>query len=179
MISKQICCSNDGVKREEFKKSLMKIVMTHTWCHCAPADTPTLRCRIGISFEEHLDQVAPACELGWKGRATGLSHQSCPVSIGNSQVVVAVCSVECGGSKFDYQSLLHFDCCCLCKAVRIGRRVVWRCDNTCGASCFKLNFSVGPTGNCVSTTHPPCTLQDKNLSIARVRPQWLSQMHRR
>ena len=153
--------------------------MKHTRCHCAPADTPTLLCVAGISFEEHLDEVAPACELGWKGIATGLCHQGCPVPISNSQVVIAVYSVECGELKFDYQPLLHFYCCRLCKAVRIDRRVVWRGDNTCGTRCFKLNCSVGLTGNCVSATHPRCTLQDKNLSVARVRPQWSSQMHKR
>ena len=70
--------------------------MKHTWCHCAPADTPTLLCTTGISFEEHLDEAACACDVGWHRRATGPLHQGGPVPICDSQFVVTVCSAECG-----------------------------------------------------------------------------------
>ena len=40
-----------------------------------------------------------------------------------------------------------------------------------------LNSSKWPAWNCVQNTYPHCTLPGNDVSIARVRPQWLSQRH--
>ena len=80
------------------------MLLTLTWCHCTPADTPTSSCIPAISTEHQLDNVACAGYIGRQGGAhslvsdqnvaigggaAALLHQSCPVAVHNCQVVVA------------------------------------------------------------------------------------------
>ena len=68
------------------------MLLTLTWCHCAPADTPTRSCITAISTELQLDDVACACYVGRKGGAAALLHQGCPVPVCDCQVVEAMTS---------------------------------------------------------------------------------------
>ena len=72
------------------------MLLTLTWCHCAPADTPTRPCAPVISTEHQLDNVACACYIGRQGGAAALLHQGCPVPVRDCQVVVAT-----GGMGFN------------------------------------------------------------------------------
>ena len=77
------------------------ILLTLTWCHRTPADTPTRPCITSISLEHQLDDVACACYVGRKGVADTLAsnknapgrvaaallHQGCPVAVRDCQVV--------------------------------------------------------------------------------------------
>ena len=79
---------------------LADILLTFTWCHCTPADTPARISTItAISNEHQLDNVAFACYVGWQGGAAALLHQGCPVPVCDCQVVVvvvaAVCDLKC------------------------------------------------------------------------------------
>ena len=65
------------------------MLLTLTWCHCAPADTPTRVSTIPVISTEHqLDNVACAYYVGWKGGAAALLHQGCPVPVRDCQVVI-------------------------------------------------------------------------------------------
>ena len=64
------------------------MLLTLTWCHCAPADTPTSLCTPARSNEHQLDDVACACYVGRKGGAAAFLHQGCPVPVRDCQVVV-------------------------------------------------------------------------------------------
>ena len=64
------------------------ILLTLTWCHRTPADTPTRPCITSIGNEHQFDDVACACYVGRKGVATALLHQDCPVAVCDGQVVV-------------------------------------------------------------------------------------------
>ena len=67
--------------------------MTLTWCHRAPAETPTRPCVITISLEQEVDNVASACYGGRQGGAAVLRHQGCPVAVRDCQVVVETVGV--------------------------------------------------------------------------------------
>ena len=62
-------------------------LLSYTWCHHTPAGTPACRCNIGVSFEEHVDDIAAAGEVVWQGGATGLLQQGRPVPIRDIQIV--------------------------------------------------------------------------------------------
>ena len=64
------------------------MLLTLTWCHRTPADTPTRICTTGRSAEHQLDDVACACYVGRQGGAAALLHQGCPVPVRDCQVVV-------------------------------------------------------------------------------------------
>ena len=106
------------------------MLLTLTWCHCTPADTPTSPCISTISTEHQLDNVACACYLGRQGGAdnlisnhnvvrprgggaAALLHQGCPVAVRDCQVVVARrleggFNVKCRELQRQDQSLLNF-----------------------------------------------------------------------
>ena len=80
------------------------MLLTLTWCHCTPADTPTSPCSPGSSTEHQLDNVAFACYVGrqggvhalvsdqnvaTRGGAAAPLHQGCPVPVRYCQVVKA------------------------------------------------------------------------------------------
>ena len=66
------------------------MLLTITWSHCSPADTPARPCITAIGDEHQLDNVACACYVGRKGGAAALLHQGCPVPVRDCQVVVAI-----------------------------------------------------------------------------------------
>ena len=68
------------------------MLVTLTWCHCAPADTPTRIFHSTISTEIEIDDVAFTFyirhqEFVLEETAAPL-HQSCPVTIDDCKVVV-------------------------------------------------------------------------------------------
>ena len=67
-------------------------LLTLTWCHRTPTDTPTRPCTTVISAEHQLDDVGCACYVGGKGAAiaTALLHPGCPVAVCDYQVVEAI-----------------------------------------------------------------------------------------
>ena len=84
-------------------------LLTLTWCHGTPADTPTRSCIHATSSEHQIDRVAPACYGGRQGGAhtlasnqnvairggtAALLHQRCPVAVCDCQVVIP--TVEMG-----------------------------------------------------------------------------------
>ena len=78
------------VRDKELEKIIQEypnMLLTLTWCHCAPADTPTRSCITAISDEHQLDDVACACYVGREGGAAALLHQGCPVPVRDCQVV--------------------------------------------------------------------------------------------
>ena len=105
------------------------MLLTLTWCHCAPADTPTRSCITAISDEHELDNVACARYVGRQGGAAALLHQGCPVPVRDCQVVVVTggigFNVKCSELQRKDQSLLHLDRLCLQQAVWIFVREVW------------------------------------------------------
>ena len=72
------------------------MLLTLTWRHCAPADTPTRPFSKGTSTEHQLDDVACASYVGRNGGAAAFLHQGCPVPVRDCQVVVAT-----GGMGFN------------------------------------------------------------------------------
>ena len=74
------------------------MLLTLTWGHYTPADTPTRPCSIGTSNEHQLDDVACACYVGRNGGAAALLHQGYPVPVRDCQVVVAT-----GGMEFNVE----------------------------------------------------------------------------
>ena len=105
------------------------MLLTLTWGHCTPADTPTRPCITAISTEHQLDDVACACYVGRKGGAAALLHQDCPVPVRDCQVVVVTggigLNVKCSELQRKDQSLLDLDRLCLPDAVWVVVRVVW------------------------------------------------------
>ena len=90
----------EGQRIGQMIQEYPNMLLTLTWCHCAPADTPTrVSTIIVISTEHQLDDVACACYVGRKGGATALLHQGCPVPVRDCQVVVVtggmVLNVKC------------------------------------------------------------------------------------
>ena len=90
------------------------MLLTLTWCHRTPADTPTRPCISIISNERQLDDVACAGYVGRQGGADTLVsdqnvairggsaaflHQSCPVAVRDCQVVVTVGIPQCVNVK--------------------------------------------------------------------------------
>ena len=79
------------------------ILLTFTWCHCNPADTPTSPSTTSISGEHQVDDITSASDGGRQGGADTLAsnhnapiegaaallHQSCPVAVRDCQMVVA------------------------------------------------------------------------------------------
>ena len=63
-------------------------MLTLTWRHCSPAETPASPCITVIGAEYELDGVGYACDGVWQGGAAGLLHQGCPVAVRDCQVVV-------------------------------------------------------------------------------------------
>ena len=72
---------------EQMIKEYPNMLLTLTWCHRTPADTPTRHCIPVICTEHKLNDVACACYVGGKGVATALLHQGCPVAVYDGQVV--------------------------------------------------------------------------------------------
>ena len=72
------------------------MLLTLTWCHCTPADTPTSPCISTISTEHQLDNVACAGYVSRQGGATAFLHQSCPVAVRDCQVVVVTPDILLG-----------------------------------------------------------------------------------
>ena len=80
-------------------------MLTLTWCHRTPAETPTKHCITAICVEEDLHSVAPGSydwrqEVGVRrwistGVAAAVVHQGCPVPIGDLDIVEPT-----GGSIF-------------------------------------------------------------------------------
>ena len=68
-------------------------MLTLTWCHCSPVETPARLCTIAISGEHYLDGVAYACDGGGQGGATALLHQGCPIIVRDCQVVVVTAGI--------------------------------------------------------------------------------------
>ena len=80
----------------------MLLLLTLTWCHRTPADTPTRPCIKVTSNEYELDNIACAGYIGRQGGAdslvsdhnvalrgsAALLHQGCPVAVRDCQVVV-------------------------------------------------------------------------------------------
>ena len=112
------------------------MLLTLTWCHRTPADTPTrVSTIIAISLEHQLDDVACACYVGRKGVATALLHQGRTVHpVCDCQVVVAtggmVFNVECSEMQRKDLSLLHCYHLCLLNVAWVFVGVVWRGDFT-------------------------------------------------
>ena len=52
------------------------MLLTLTWCHRHPADTPTRPCLTAISTEHQLDNVPFAYYVGWKGGSDILASNS-------------------------------------------------------------------------------------------------------
>ena len=77
------------------------LLLTLTWGHCTPADTPTSPCTTAISNEHQVDDIACASYVSRQGGADPLAsnknvarggaaaflHQSCPVAVLDCQVV--------------------------------------------------------------------------------------------
>ena len=91
-------CSNEDIKVLRIMKESDAVYHESllTWCHCAPAETPTSRCIHGIRVEEDLHSVAPGRYdwrhevigvIGTTGVATAVVHQGCPVPICDSDKV--------------------------------------------------------------------------------------------
>ena len=72
------------------------MLLTLTWCHRTPTDTPTRVSTIRvISDEQKLDNVTCACYVGRqggaiRGGAAAFLHQSCPIAVHDCQVVGAI-----------------------------------------------------------------------------------------
>ena len=64
------------------------MLLTLTWCHRTPAETPTSPCIMVIRNEQELDNVASACYVSRQGGAAAFLHQGCPVAVRDCQVVV-------------------------------------------------------------------------------------------
>ena len=77
-------------------------MLTLTWRHCSPAETPVSPCITVIGAEYELDGVGYACDGVWQGGAAGLLHQGCPVAVRDCQVVVAA-----GGTRGKTGSALN------------------------------------------------------------------------
>ena len=105
------------------------MLLTLTWCHCAPADTPTRPCTTATSTEHQLDDVACAGYVGRKGGAAALLHQGCPVPVRDCQVIEATggmgFNVKCSELQIKDQPPLHLDRLGPLKDVWIVVRVVW------------------------------------------------------
>ena len=113
------------------------ILLTLTWCHRTPADTPTRLCITIISLEHQLDDVACACYAGRHGCAAALLHQGCPVAVADCQVVLGTggtpcqLNVKCSELQRKDQSLLHLYRLCSLNVVRVVVRIVWGGDFAC------------------------------------------------
>ena len=74
--------------------------LSSTWCRRIPSDTPSSRCTVGVSFEEHIDDVACAGDVVWNGGAAGLRQEGRPIPIRDIQIVEGTVGVglniECG-----------------------------------------------------------------------------------
>ena len=62
-------------------------LLSYTWCHHTPGDTPTARCTSSIGLEEQVDDIAGACDVGRQNGATSLFQEGRPVPIRDRQVV--------------------------------------------------------------------------------------------
>ena len=78
---------------ERFRCCLNEILQT--WCHCAPAKTPSKSCMIDIRVEEYFHCIGSRCDswwpevrgMGWIRVAAAVVHQGCPVPIGDLDIV--------------------------------------------------------------------------------------------
>ena len=95
------------------------MLLTLTWCHCNPADSPTSLCNTAISSEHKVDDIGFAYDGGRQGGADTLAsnqnvaivrggaaaflHQSCPVAVSDCQMVEdtggLVLNVKCSESQ--------------------------------------------------------------------------------
>ena len=75
------------------------MLLTLTWRHCTPTETPTSPFKPGTSFDLQLDNVACACYISRQGGAAALLHQGCPVPVRDCQVVVAITVVVVTGGR--------------------------------------------------------------------------------
>ena len=118
----------DGAAKRD-SKELPIYLLSSTWCHRIPADTPSSCCTIGVSFEEHIDDVACAGDVVWYGGAAGLRQEGRPVPIRDFQIVEDTVGmgldIECGELYNQLHSLIRLYCLCLHVAARIIVRVVW------------------------------------------------------
>ena len=121
---------------ERFRCCLNEILQT--WCHCAPAKTPSNTCMIDIRVEEYFHCIGSRCDSWWlevQGRiiwirvATAVVHQGCPVPIGDLDIVEFTggfpLNSKVGELQPQYLPTLHFYPLGLVKVVRIVVRVVW------------------------------------------------------
>ena len=79
-----------------------------TWCHRAPAKTPSSPCIHVIRVEEYFHCVGFRCDSWWLevqgirwvsgGEAAAVVHQGCPVPIGDLDIVVPT-----GGLIFNFK----------------------------------------------------------------------------
>ena len=65
----QSCC-NEDIKVLIGGESIL-VLFNITWCHFAPAETPTSRCSVAIRVEEDLHSVAPS-RYDWRQEVIGL-----------------------------------------------------------------------------------------------------------
>ena len=66
------------------------ILLTLTWCHRTPVDTPTRVSTIIVtSTEQKVDNIACASYGSRQGVAAAFLHQGCPVAVRDCQVVEA------------------------------------------------------------------------------------------
>ena len=86
----------EGQRIGQIIQEYPNMLLTLTWCHRHPADTPTRPCLTAISTEHQLDNVACAYYVGRQGGAAALLHQGCPVPVRDCQVVVGT-----GGMGFN------------------------------------------------------------------------------
>ena len=84
-------------QRDEILRCCLNEIL-QTWCHCAPAKTPSNTCMIDIRVEEYFHCIGYRCDSWWlevQGRrwvpggvAAAVVHQGCPVPIGDLDIVV-------------------------------------------------------------------------------------------
>ena len=64
------------------------LLMTLTWVHRSPVDSPTRIFITSVSNKLQVDDVASAYYIVWKAVPAVLLHQGCPVAVRDRQVVV-------------------------------------------------------------------------------------------
>ena len=105
------------------------MLLTLTWCHCTPTDTPASRTIIVISDEHQIDYVASAGYISWLDGAATFLHQGCSVPVGYCQVAVGtggmISNVKCSELQRKDQSLLHLYRLGFLEVLGIVARVVW------------------------------------------------------
>ena len=174
------------------------MLLTLTWCHCTPAETPTSLqpgCPIiAIRVEEDLHSVASGC-YDWRQEVTvirwisirvaaAVVHQGCPVPIRDLDKVawaggdITSINSKVGELQPQYLPTLHFYELRLVEVVRIVARVVWRGDITCGFQDeLKIIFhhspslpqpSAGQSGECIGCQSPAPVIESRTQVIVSV-----------